>query len=428
MSSNSPDFGTSRFSTTKDRNAAAKDILTSLFSAATERIQDPTLSESGGELLKLLLGSLLNDQPSASQAAEGALTILALTLAEQRRLDISTRIPGDRALGDWLCEHVLRPRNIPSTQGPFQSSSFRAGYASDQVRNDGLRHFTAWYSDVANGFEELQAFAIRLTEGFASRAVSLPAMPKIAAARLTHANFRMFREMLLEDGSGGALEQYLLAGLLSQELATTGAGHRIHTKNVGASDAATNSGGDVEVRHGQTLLKAYEVTANEWSTKLAQLNSSAAAGLDEVTIVANGVAGVPADVISQGLSSRSEQLGVDVAVLDLPGLLDVLASRISRHARAEAILFLYQSLARWHQRQPELITRVVGVLRQLNLVVEGTFMDVDTAGAADPNVSIELVRDVLVQLQAIDQPELPEVLRTLASELEAESKRDCLAT
>lgn len=418
-------FDASRFENQRQRMDAAKETLRALLAPNSATSADPVSPFE--DLLSTLLGPLRQDPPAASQAAEGALTLLGFTLAEHRKLEIvgesspdldGNRVPGDRGLGDWLCKELLAPLNIPSTKGPFQSSSFRGGYASPQVRNDGLRRFVVWYSAPDRAFDELVALAERLGQAFLARGVELPALPKIAASRLTFTNFRLFRERLLSQGSGGAFEQYLLAGLLEQEIAMMGRGLRIQTKNVGANDAATGSGGDIEVRQGQVLVRAYEVTANHWSSKLAQLDSSAAAGLAEVTLVANGVAGGDSTEIVETLGAKADQLGIDAAVVDLDGLLDVVSSRISRHARSEAILFLYQCLARWHRRQPELIARLVSTLRVLEMVVEGQFIPPRTGHEVDVEESLLRVRELLDELGALHRPGIPEGLRELASGLD----------
>lgn len=408
----------SSFKNTQQRNGAAKELLLKLFSERPTIL--PSLEAEENELLSTLVGPLADEPPGASQAAEGALTILSLSLVEGRLLDLTKRLPGDRGLGDWLCRELLQPMNVPSTQGPFQSSSFRGGYTSDQVRQTGLRQFVAWYRQDGRTLPQLQLLANHLVAGFAEQSVELPSLPEIAAGRLTFLKFLLLRECLLAEGSGGALEQYLLAGLLEQELATTGIAHRIHTKNVGANDAATRAGGDIEVRHGQTLLKAYEVTANGWDTKLAQLDSSAKAGLTEVTIIANGVSDTSAAELDEALRVKAEQLGIDVAILDLRSVLDVLASRVTPHARAQAVVYVYRSLARWHRREPILVGRLIEILYELDLVVGDRQKDpfVSNPDVTHSKVDVSVL---LSELRAMNAPDIPAVLRKLAHDLEVDS-------
>lgn len=400
----------------KPRNTAAKELLVDLF--ADRSSPRPPLNREDEELLSVLVSPLREEPPRASQAAEGALTLLSLSLVEGRVLDLRTRLQGDRGLGDWLCRDLLQSKNIPSTQGPFQSSSFRGGYTSDQVRHDGLRRFVAWQMQDDRTLPQLQVLARHLVAEFVKQSVSLPPLPEIAASRLTFLAFTLFRERLMAEGSGGAFEQYLLAGLLEQELATTGTAHRVQTKNVGANDAATRSGGDIEVRHGQALLRAYEVTANAWDTKLPQLESSANAGLTEVTIVAKDVSKAKAAEFDHDLRIKSERLGIDVSVLDLFGFLDVVASRVTPHARAQAIGYVYRCLARWHRREPGLVERLIDSLYESNLVINEYQQEPLTlnSDSIEPQFDINVL---LLELHAMNPTDVPNALRKVAHDLES---------
>ena len=423
MANSSPakaDMGSSKFKTTMERNTAAKKCLGELFDSVSE-FDIPELDFEEAELLQVLVHSLVQEPPEASQAAEGALTILALTLAEGRVLDLRQRVPGDRSLGDWLCRDLLQPKNIPSTQGPFQSSSFRGGYTSDQVRSTGLRRFVSWYAAHQPSMQQVYTFAAYLTKEFSKQSTQLLPLPEIAASRLTFLNFALFHDRLISVGSGGAFEQYLLAGLLEQELKMTGNGHRIQTKNVGSNDAATHAGGDIEVRHGQTLLKAYEVTANDWATKISQLNASAKAGLTEVTVVAKGVSTTSPETLNDLLKKKTQSIGIDVSVLDLENILNVLSSRITPHARAEVIAYVYGCLTRWHRRQPGLVARLIEVLRDLDLVVAGAYsFELDTT--VDISHIVATINVFLNDLDGIDGADVPRALRRLADDLETDSK------
>lgn len=405
-----------RFKDTKQRNTAAKELLSELFADRANPL--PCLNQEDQELLSILVGPLGEEPPGASQAAEGALTLLSLSLVEVRVLDLRTRLQGDRSLGDWLCRELLQSINVPSTQGPFQSSSFRGGYTSDQVRQDGLRRFVAWHMQDGRTVPQLQVLARHLVAAFVKQSISLPRLPEIAASRLTFLKFALFRERLMAEGSAGAFEQYLLAGLLEQELATTGTAHRVQTKNVGANDAATRAGGDIEVRHGQALLRAYEVTANAWGTKLAQLESSARAGLTEVTIVAKDVSKASAAEFDEDLRVKSEQLGIDVSVLDLRGLLDVMASKVTPHARAQAIGYVYRCLARWHRREPGLVGRLINSLYELDLIIDehqqGPFVLGPDIAQAKFDVDL-----LLTELHSMNPMDIPDALRKMAHDLES---------
>jgi hypothetical protein len=48
------------------------------------------------------------------------------------------------------------------------------------------------------------------------------------------------------------------------------ANERVSTKSLNASDASTSAAGDVQHVAGGQVLEAYEVTANDWRTKVDQ--------------------------------------------------------------------------------------------------------------------------------------------------------------
>jgi hypothetical protein len=338
------------------------------------------LDTDGREVLELLVAPLREDPPAASQAAEAALTLAAFSLVEGRVLNLAdpavgdlqnNRIAGDRTVGDDLCGQILAPRNIPATKGPLASSSFRGGYLAEQVRNGGIRRYVAWQSAPGRSLPDVGEMATALVDEFLDKASSMPPMPSLIGARFTFIAYRQARDQLLEEGSGGALEQYLLAGLLAQEISQSQPGARIDTKSVIASDRSAGAAGDIEVRYGQAPRGAIEVSAAEWDTKILQLRTAADSGLTEVTIAAAGVArDTSAQDLVEVLKPVADRLGLDVSVLDLHAFMDVVASRLTAHQRAESFIYVYRCLARWHTRRPELAHRLIGTLSSLGLVAE----------------------------------------------------------
>lgn len=373
----------SSFENTAKRSEATKGLLSSLFDARAgkDSRESAPVPLDIVDVLELLVAPLRREPPAASQAAEAALTLAAFSMAEGRVLNLAdpgagdlenARIAGDRGAGDYLCNHILAPRNIPSTKGPLQSSSFRAGYLAQQVRDRAIQRYVEWQVAPGRSLKEVSELAAALVDEFLDKASAMPGMPEIAASRLTFIAYRQARERLLRRGSGGALEQYLLQGLLNQEMRQGQSGTRADTKNVGANDRAAGSGGDIEIRHGQKLLSSIEVSAADWDSKLSQLETAASANLSEATIAASGVAGdVSSDELAERLGPVTERLGLDVAVLDLHAFMDVVASRLTKHERAAAFRSVYDSIARWHRRQPELAHRLIDTLSSLSLIARG---------------------------------------------------------
>jgi hypothetical protein len=374
----------SRFANAPARNKAAREWLSTFLaerSDASRRVP-PTLDTETEDVLGLLVAPMRQEPPAASQAAEAALALAAFAIIEQRVLNLAdpaagdldlhnNRIAGDRTVSDDLCRRLLVSRNIPCTQGPLQSSSFRAGYLAAQVRDAGIRRYVAWQSDPGRTLADVTCLAEALADEFLDKASAMPVMPLLAARRFTFIAYRQARERLLKQGSGGAFEQYLLAGLLDQEISQSQPGARIATKSVGANDRAARTGGDIEVRRGQALMSAIEVTAAHWDAKIDQLETAASANLSEATIVAPRVAhDVSAEDLAERLGPAAERLGLDVSVLDLHAFMDVVASRLTVFGRAMAFRYVYDCLTRWHRRQPELAQRLIDVLSSLDLIAE----------------------------------------------------------
>lgn len=425
---------TSRFSTSTARSRQVKQDLESVFRTRAEWAASETapIGTETQEVLDAVVAPLLRDPPEASQAAEAALTIAQFCLTEGKVLNVvdptdgdlneAGRLDGDRSVSDYLCKQILQPRQIPATQGPLQSSSYRGGYLSKQVRSGALEDYVKWQSEENRTLDEVRAFVIGVVDTMLAQASKMPPWVEIAASRLTFANFLLLRDLLLAEGSGGAFEQYLLAGLMEAELAQGPSGLRVQTKNVGANDKSTHSPGDIVIRERQSARRAFEVTAAAWDSKLNQLDAAARQGLTEATIVATGVAGGPSAIeIVAKIEPEATRLGIDPAVVDLHAYMDILASRVSPHGRAEALHFVYQCLVRWHSRQPNLAQRLLDVLRSLNLVADGGVAPL-TAARVDINTSIRRVRHQLSEDGLEDHPGLPAALRSLADDLQRDDK------
>jgi hypothetical protein len=422
----------SRFRNANERRVAVTEALKTLFAARsdTETRTAPTLDDEAQAVLNDLIGTLTQDPPRASQAAEAALTLAAFSLVEDRVLNLrdaskgdvnpNIRIDGDRAVGDRLCREVLAPRNIPATQGPFQSATYRSGYLAPQARNPSLRRYIGWQSEPGRTLDDVRKIAHALVDAFLDRASSMPPTPSLIADRFTFVAYRQARDALLADPSEGALEQYLLTGLLGQELSASSSALRAQTKNVGASDAASGAPGDIELREGQTLRGVIEVTAASWDDKLNQLEAVVKAHLSEATIAApNVTAAVTGAELAEKVKPAGERLGLDVAVVDLHGLMDVAASRMSRAGRAAAFGYVYRCLASYHRRRPELAERLIRVLSELDLVSQDVIVPPRIDVVPDVGELMARVRELLASQHVINNPETPSALRELADQVEA---------
>jgi hypothetical protein len=327
---------------------------------------------------------LLDELGSKSDGARDlVLLLLAYCIDAQRPLDLldpmngdirveGLRIPGDRTASDKQQE-ALRHLGIQSTS-PIRNSSFRAGYASPQVKRTHLIvDFLKWLAEPGRSFDEVSHSFERMAEAVAATAKQVRPLPPIDHTRLTYAALIEFADRLLSEPSGGAYEQYLFAALLEAVLDQDDNRFRVETATLHASDKPTSRVSDVVVRQGQNLIDAYEVTANEWQTKAAKAVSLLAnrPELKRINIVARGLPSGPA--IAEGLDRSKLPPGVDpvkldIAVLDLRGEVGSLIARASRHARRHAIELLYGYLIHL-QPDAKLVDRVSELVDEMGLGV-----------------------------------------------------------
>ena len=112
-------------------------------------------------------------------------------------------------------------------------------------------------------------------------------------------------------------------------------------------------------------LEAYEVTANDWTTKISQADAVRRHyELPRVHIVAPGV-NVTANAIAEALASAGLG-GDDLSVLDVRHANRFILSLLPRHARRAAMNKLYEHLT---QRQPkdELVGQYTQLIADLGL-------------------------------------------------------------
>lgn len=357
-----------------------------------------------------LLGSLVKPlrriPPSRSAAAEVALVICAYCLANGRPLNVITpgspdldgannRLAGDRAISEYLSKQ-LKAMNVPATVGALQSSTYRAGYAASQAQSTAVFTFATWLAEAGRSLGEVEGFAAVLGAEFAQQSVTLPALPKLKEEAVDFVAFRAFCDLLLEEGSHGALEQYLCAGLLDSEMRRWGL--RAQTKPVGVSDAASKAAGDIEIRDGQQLVAAYEISASTWKNKTGQVMANVN-HLKQVTVVATGVD----DATSSELRAATDAVDTaaihDTAFLELRPFLDNVSSRLDKRGRCSAIDFVYGCLASWHRAEPVLCERLVGAIFESDFGLDGA-PQVTAEMASEKLEAAERLRELAEQLSA----------------------------
>lgn len=359
---------------------------------ADERPDPPELGDAAAGLLMDLWAGLA--------AREGAYVLLAYCLVEGRILNLIDsaagdlkvdvpRLSGDRTVSEHLSKQILTPLGVPSTQGAFQSSTYRGGYLAAQADNPSLARFVRWTTAAERTLDDLRALFDALTAAFAADSYIVPRLPALNRRGFTFVTFSEVITRLFKVPSQGAYEQYTLAALLSEYLDGFDAKLRVVTKPIFESDKAAGTAGDVDVRAGQNLQAAYEISSANWKLKLAQAVDALVARdeLEQITILANQAPASGKELLD-ALRALDHAPGVvpdelDVAVLGIWAECHSLAARLNRKQREEATIRLYKYLVRYCRTHPDLITSLLETLGDLGLIDETTAVD-DIALTADP--------------------------------------------
>lgn len=346
--------------------------------------QDRLLATQASNLTESTLRQLVTSPPSTRTVPPGAarpwlddllskadtyrdaaLAILAFPTAAETLIDIRIAPPSRRGVTKRLTS-VCEELSIPCKQDAFQT------LAKGQKRLDGLdreafTRLVTWASTTATIAEITAAFHY-LAEGVAALARPLPAFPRLRARKLTFANVSVLFDRMLKRPSKGAHEQFILAALLAAVSDATGT-FRADTKSLNAADASAGTAGDIQIWLGGVVEEAFEVTGNQWQTKLRQAAAiQDRKALERVHIVAQASA-VSAEAIIDGFISAGLDKDLDLSVLDIKHEIRSLTARLRRQSREAALETLYLYLK---QRQPDdtLVIEYVQALHECGLVDE----------------------------------------------------------
>lgn len=292
----------------------------------------PTAAEVRG-----WLDDLLSKQDTYRDAA---LAILAFPVAADKPLDVTVRLPSDRAVTGYL-EGLLDSLDIRARRDALQTIAKGSASLVGRARKS-WNELLAWASREPDTTEIERAFYY-LAKGIAVTARSLPAMPTIDATRLTFGAVTGVFDVMLATPSGGAHEQFIFAALLDAVVEEAGKG-RVATKSLSAADAPAGTAADVQIFDGGVVAEAYEVTANEWHTKVAHaVEVLRLHDLRRVHIIGR------AESVTNEELRTATPLGADISVLDIRREIHSLTHRLQRTGRRAAIVKLYEHLV---QRQP----------------------------------------------------------------------------
>lgn len=308
---------------------------------------------------------------SQPQTHRDALLIqLGFGLEAAAPIDHRQRAMGARTAGAPLGK-IFAARHIPAVVDAFQN----IGKNIELLARGNVPPFDAlltWMNDASRNERLALVDYIAARAALTARMV-LP-MPPLRVAALTFAATTRFLDDLLTTPSGGAYEQFAVAAFLDATLYEFGLGGtvgglRVVTKKINASDASSGTAADVQIVRGNKIEEAFEVTANDWRTKVDQAAAtSAKADLSRSHIVA---AVSPDERDFEDLTD----LDADVSVLDVRSMLRMLCATLRKPAREYALKRLHELVDR-NQPDPELTNNVVRVLSRLQLTEAGASPEV----------------------------------------------------
>lgn len=285
---------------------------------------------------------------------DALLVALAVPLVRGERVDIRVREEGGRSASDRI-GRLLPKLHIKGVVGAYQNIGKNHPMLA-RGNNATFDSVLAWGAGKAS-LAELEAAHTYLAAGIAATARKVEQRPELRVVALTFGRVMALLSSMLDEPSGGAHEQYILAALLEQTVSDEGA--RVTTKSMSASDKSSATAGDIEVTHRGRLQEGIEVSANPWQEKLAQAEAIVRDhGLPRAHIAAR----VDGDPYAE-LVLATER---DVSVLDVRAVAAVLVAFLDRRGREAALLRLYELLDE-RLPSPDLVNRYVARLAESGL-------------------------------------------------------------
>lgn len=301
---------------------------------------------------------------------DAALMVLAYAVDAGTGADAATPPAGRRGVAQAL-ERLLDELNIRARRDAFQTLAKGSSTLLGRDR-EAWNQLLEWAQEQDDP-EQLERAMRYMASHIASTARNLPLMPALDVSRLTFRRVLRIVDALLSTPSGGAHEQFVFVALL-HALAEEHGGRRVETKTLSAADASAGTAADVQVLDGGKVIEAYEVTANTWSTKIAQAVAVLRHyDLARAHIVAPGP--VPSgDEIKPAVEATALPAGlvastIDLSVLDVRAECRSLVHRLSRPGRRTALNKLWEHLA-LRQSNDELVAHYVALLSGVGLTAE----------------------------------------------------------
>lgn len=294
---------------------------------------------------------------------DGMLALLAFPVAAEEPIDLTaSKLEGARGVAQRVAE-LLIEHNIPGRKDALQTIAKGSPNYMGRDR-DAWNRLLAWASkqkDVGS----IRSAWLYLLAGVAATARSVPSLPPIDTTRLSFPTTAALFDQLLSTSSTGAYEQFIFAALLHAYVEQLGirTNERVATKSLNAADASAMAAGDVQHLAGGQVLEAYEVTANDWRTKVTQ----AVEALRRYDLARVHIVGAASNASAEEIATALPPGNLDVSVLDIRHEVRSLTHRLLKPARRNAIERLYDHLVHRQPRE-DLVALLVDALKQRGLV------------------------------------------------------------
>lgn len=288
---------------------------------------------------------------------DGLMIQLAFGLESPPGFDHTQRGEGGRSVAQQL-GRAHHARHIAKVNDAFEN----IGKNTKNLARGNLAEFDrllGWMNTASADLRTILLGYILAHVALTARPV-LP-MPELARTSLTFVAVARFLDDLLNTPSGGAYEQFATTaflGALVDQFGLGGVGALgVKTKNINASDASAGTAADVQIMRGGMVEEAFEVSANNWRSKVDQaVQAARGADLPRAHILARN---------GDDLSGLDELLGdttVDVSVMEIRSFLRVLCGVLKKPAREDALRRLYDNTDRL-QSDVTRTNRIVELLR-----------------------------------------------------------------
>jgi hypothetical protein len=286
-----------------------------------------------------------------------------LTCEAGARFDLTERPAGARGKPTGVAHKVhllLNSAHVVSVEDAYQNI---AKNTTNLARGNfpAFDDFLRWASNTQRARQEIEAVFDYVCAQIIATARPIAPMPALAQGTLTFARVVLLFNEMLESPSRGAHEQFIVAALLHAKLEQLNPpGQRLETKTLTAADASSGAAADIQIKTGSRALEAFEVTANEWTEKLAGARDKMRThDLTRMNIIATITDA--REMLEQLRPSED-----DVSVLEIRAFVAELTAELTKASRLLTLNRLYELLDRY-QGEIELVNEYVQRLQRHGL-------------------------------------------------------------